>query len=87
MQVQIGATFNYFTKYNANAYNPILAEFTLQNSDEIGFGTFDIFFNAQIRRTRIYFRMDNALSGFGNKNYFSAPNHPYRDSTFRFGWV
>ena len=87
MQVQIGATFNYFTAYKANAYNPLLAEFTLQNSEEIGFPSVDIFFNAQIRRTRLYFRIDNALSDVGNKNYFSAPNYPYRDFTIRFGLV
>ena len=85
--VQIGATFNYFTSYNANAYNPLLAEFTLQNNQEIGFSTVDVFFNAQIRRTRIYFRVDNALSGFGTPNYFSAPNFPYRDFVIRFGVV
>lgn len=87
MQVQIGATFNYFTAYKANAYNPLLAEFTLQNSEEIGFPSVDLFFNAQIRRTRIFFRVDNALSEFGNRNYFSAPNYPYRDFTIRFGLV
>ena len=87
MQVQIGATFNYFTAYKANAYNPLLAEFTLQNSEEIGFPTVDLFFNAQIRRTRIFFRVDNALSEFGKRNYFSAPNYPYRDFTIRFGLV
>ena len=87
MQVQIGATFNYFTAYKANAYNPLLAEFTLQNSEEIGFPTVDLFFNAQIRRTRIFFRVDNALSDFGKRNYYSAPNYPYRDFTIRFGLV
>ena len=87
MQVQIGATFNYFTTYKANAYNPVLAEFTLQNSEDIGFPTVDLFFNAQIRRTRIFFRVDNALSDFGKRNYFSAPNYPYRDFTIRFGLV
>ncbi len=87
MQVQIGATFNYFTSYKANAYNPLLSEFTLQNTEEIGFPSVDLFFNAQIRRTRIFFRVDNALSDFGTRNYFSAPNYPYRDFTIRFGLV
>ena len=87
MQVQIGATFNYFTSYKANAYNPLLSEFTLQNTEEIGFPSVDLFFNAQIRRTRIFFRIDNALSDFGKRNYFSAPNYPYRDFTIRFGLV
>ena len=87
MQVQIGATLNYFSAYKANAYNPLLSEFTLQNTEEIGFPSVDIFFNAQIRRTRIFFRVDNALSDFGKRNYFSAPNYPYRDFTIRFGLV
>ena len=87
MQVQIGATLNYFSAYKANAYNPLLSEFTLQNTEEIGFPSVDIFFNAQIRRTRIFFRVDNALSDFGTRNYFSAPNYPYRDFTIRFGLV
>lgn len=87
MQVQIGATFKYFTSYKANAYNPLLAEFTLQNTTDIGYPTVDLFFNAQIRRTRIYFRFDNFSSAFFQKNYFSAPNYPYRDSVIRFGLV
>ena len=87
MMVNIGATFNYFSKYKANAYNPLLAEFTLQNSQEIGFPSVDVFFNAQVRRTRLYFKIDNVTSSFTEKNYFSAPNYPYRDFTIRFGLV
>ena len=87
MLVNIGITFKYFTKYTANAYNPLLAEFRLQNEEQIGFPTFDVFFNAQVRRTRLYLKVDNATSGFTDKNYFSAPNYPYRDLTIRFGLV
>ena len=87
MQVQIGTTFKYFTQYKANAYNPLLGEFTLQNDTEIGFPTVDFFFNAQVRRTRLFFKIDNALSSIGDRNYFSAPNYPYRDFTIRFGLV
>ena len=87
MLVNIGITFKYFTKYNANAYNPLLAEFTLQNTEEIGFPTFDVFFNARVRRTRLYLKVDNVTSSFSEKNYFSAPNYPYRDFTIRFGLV
>jgi hypothetical protein len=70
-----------------NAYNPLLAEFTLQNTEEIGFPTVNFFFNAQVRRTRIFFIADNILSSVGDRNYFSAPNYPFRDFTFRFGLV
>jgi hypothetical protein len=87
MLVNMGVTFKYFTKYAANAYNPLLAEFTLQNDQQIGFPTFDVFFNAQVRRTRMYIKVDNVTSSFSDKNYFSAPNYPYRDFTVRFGLV
>ncbi len=87
MLVNIGVTFKYFTKYNVNAYNPLLAEFRIQNDEQIGFPTIDVFFNAQVRRTRLYFKVDNATSNLTDKNYFSAPNYPYRDLTIRFGLV
>jgi len=87
MLVNIGVTFKYFTKYNVNAYNPLLAEFRIHNDEQIGFPTIDVFFNAQVRRTRLYFKVDNATSSLTDKNYFSAPNYPYRDLTIRFGLV
>jgi len=87
MFVNIGITFKYFTEYNANAYNSLLAEFTLQDNEVIGFPTFDVFFNARVRRTRLYLKVDNVTSSFTKKNYFSAPNYPYRDFTVRFGLV
>lgn len=85
--VQIGTTFKYFTKYKANAYNPLLGEFTLQNKTEIGYPTLDVFFNMRVRRTRIYFKLDNVISVWSKKDYFSAPNYPYRDLSIRFGLV
>jgi hypothetical protein len=85
--IQLGTTFKYFTNFKSNAYDPLLAEFVLQNDTEIGFPSFDLFLNAQVRRTRIYFRFDNFSSMFFSKNYFSAPGYPYRDSVIRFGLV
>ena len=85
--LQTGITFKYFSSYKANAFNPLLNEFTLQDATDIGYPTFDVFINAQIRRTRIYFKIDNVTSNFTNKNYFSAPNYPYRDFVIRFGLV
>ncbi|WP_218598189.1 putative porin [Polaribacter sp. NJDZ03] len=87
MLVNIGATFNYFSKYKMNAYNPLLAEFTIQNEQEIGFPSVDVFFNAQVRRTRLFLKIENVTSSFTEKNYYSAPNYPYRDFVIRFGLV
>lgn len=87
--LQTGVTFKYFTQYNMNAYDPVLAEFYVQNNVELGgFPLVDIFFNAKIRQTRIYFIYENFTSIFGGKNdYFSAPGYPYRDGVLRFGLV
>lgn len=85
--LQTGITFKYFSKFKSNAFNPLLNEFRIQNTTEIGYPTFDVFINAQIRRTRIYLKADNLSSMFLKKNYFSAPNHPYRDFVIRFGLV
>ena len=87
--LQTGVTFQYFTKYNMNAYDPVLAEFYVQNEQELGgFPLLDIFFNVKIRQTRVYFIYENFTALFGSKNnYFSAPGYPYRDNVLRFGLV
>ncbi len=87
--LQTGVTFKYFTEYNMNAYDPVLAEFYVQNDQELGgFPLVDLFFNAKIRQTRIYFIYENFTALFASKNeYFAAPGYPYRDNVLRFGLV
>jgi len=87
--LQTGVNFKYFSSYDMNAYDPILAEFYVQNSEELGgFPLVDIFFNAKIRQTRIYVKFEHVNALFGNTNeYFSAPGYPYRDPVIRFGLV
>ena len=88
MYLQTGVTVKYFTSYKANAYNPLLSEFVLQNDTEIGnFPVVDFFANAQIRRTRIFLKVENLNASFTGRTYYSAPNYPYRDLTVRFGVV
>ena len=86
--LQTGFTFNYFTKYNMDAYDPLLAEFYIQNDTEIGnFPRLDFFINAKIRQTRIFLKAEHLNAAFTGYNYFSAPNYPYRDFAIRFGLV
>ncbi|WP_282136864.1 putative porin [Seonamhaeicola maritimus] len=88
MFLQTGVTFNYFTKYYMNAYNPVLAEFYVQNETEYGnFPRLDFFINAKIRQTRLFLKAEHFNSAFTGYNYYSAPNNPYRDFTVRFGVV
>jgi len=87
--LQTGVTLKYFTTYNMNAYDPVLGEFYVQNDQKLGgFPLVDIFFNAKVRQTRIFFKWEHFNALFSKKNdYFSAPGYPYRDPVIRFGLV
>lgn len=86
--LQTGITLKYFTKYYMDAYNPVLAEFYTQNTQEYGgFPMLDYFVNVKIRQTRIYLKAEHFNSAFTGYNYYSAPNNPYRDFIVRFGVV
>lgn len=88
MTLQTGVTLNYFTKYKMNGYDPLLAEFYTQNETRLGgFPRLDFFINAKVRQTRIFLKAEHFNSAFTGFDYFSAPNHPYRDFTIRFGLV
>lgn len=88
LYLQTGFTLNYFSKYYMDAYNPLLAEFYVQNEREFGdFPRLDFFINAKIRQTRIYLKAEHFNSSFTGYNYYSAPNNPYRDFSVRFGVV
>lgn len=85
---QTGVTFNYFTNYYANEYNPVIGEFFVQEKKEIGnFANLDFFFNARIQRTRVYLIAEHFNSSFSGNNFYSSPNNPYRDFIIRFGVV
>lgn len=86
--LQTGITFNYFTEYTMDGYDPLLGEFYTQNQIKVGdFPRLDFFINAKVRQTRIYLMAEHFNSSFTGYNYFSAPNNPYRDFSIRFGIV
>jgi hypothetical protein len=88
LYLQTGVTVNYFTKYYANDYNPVIGEFFSQDQRKIGnFPLLDFFVNARIRQTRIFVKAEHFNSAWTGNNFYSAPNHPYRDFIVRFGLV
>lgn len=88
LYLQTGFIFKYFTPYQMNAYDPVLAEFYVQNQQKLGgFPKVDFFFNAKIRQTRIFFNLENVNYLFDGNNNFSAPGYPHRDFLLRFGLV
>ena len=86
--IQTGITFNYFTKYFADYYNPLISEFVTQNYKEIGeFPRFDFFFNAKIQQTRVFIKVEHLNSSFTGYDYYSDPFSPFRDMSVRLGLV
>lgn len=88
MFLQTGVTINYFTKFYADDYNPILGEFFVQKNKQIGeFPMLDFFVNARVKQTRIYLKAEHFNAAFTGNKYYSAPNIPYHDFMVRFGLV
>lgn len=88
MLLQTGVAFQYFTKYYANDYNPLIGEFYVQNERKIGdFPMLDFFINARVKQTRIFLKAEHFNSAWTGYDFYSAPNYPYRDFIVRFGLV
>ncbi|MEO8515953.1 MAG: putative porin [Flavobacterium sp.] len=88
LYLQTGFTFQYFSKYYSNTYNPLIGEFYVQDKTKIGdFPLLDFFINARVRQTRIFLKAEHFNSSFSGRDYFSAPNYPYKDFIVRFGLV
>ena len=88
LYLQTGFTFQYFSSYNMNSYNPLIGEFQVQNQTELGgFPRLDFFVNAKVQQTRIFIKAEHFNSAFTGYDFYSAPNYPYRDFVVRFGLV
>ncbi|MDG1064202.1 MAG: putative porin [Flavobacteriaceae bacterium] len=87
--IQTGFRAKYFTPYFVKGYDPVLAEFYVQNEQEIGgFPLIDFFFQAKIRQTRFFLVYEHLNQMFTSvRDQFSAPGYPYRDALVRFGLV
>src|SRR6056300_1332811 len=92
---QSGATFVFFADYYADQYNSLIAEFVTQNNVKIGeYPRVDFFFNAKIKSSRIFFKLENISSTIEHLinidtpyDYYAAPYTPYRDFSIRFGLI
>ena len=95
LSFQSGATFVFFTDYYADQYNPLLSEFVTQNNTKIGeYPRVDFFFNAKIKSSRIFIKLENVSAPIEHLikvdtpyDYYAAPYTPYRDFSIRFGLI
>tara|TARA_S200000501_G_scaffold110459_1_gene103831 strand:- start:576 stop:2702 length:2127 start_codon:yes stop_codon:yes gene_type:complete len=88
LYIQTGGTFQYFSEFYADLYNPVLGEFASQNRIMIGnYPRLDFFLNAKIQQTRFFIKYEHFNSNRTGYNFFAAPFVPYRDRSIRFGLV
>ncbi|MFC4028328.1 putative porin [Zunongwangia endophytica] len=88
LYLQTGFTFTYFSSYQMNGYDPVLAEFYVQNDTNYGnYPLVDFFFNGKVDQARIFFKLENLNFALNGNNNFSAPRYPHNDFMIRFGIV
>jgi hypothetical protein len=85
LYTQFGVDTRYNSAFYADAYDPATSRFYIQNKQQFGnYPYIDLHANLKLKRTRFFFLIMNATSGFID-NYYVAPNYPYYARTFRFG--
>jgi hypothetical protein len=88
MFIQTGIRAKYFEAFQADAYHPVLGSMFRQNKEVIGgYPLIDLFINAKVKRTRIYFKAQHVNSSFTGFNYYAAPQIPHHDFVIRFGLI
>jgi len=86
LYLQSGFDFLYNTAYYADAYNPALQQFYLQDTKEIGnYGYLDFYLRAKINRFVLSAKLTHFWAGLLGRNYYFVPHYPARDFGFAAG--
>jgi hypothetical protein len=82
----LGFDLFYNSTYYAEAYMPSLTSFHRQYEKKLGnYPYFDAFVNVQLKRFRVYFKLEHVNSGWIDKNYFSVLHYPRNERNLKFG--
>lgn len=82
----VGFDVFYNTAYKAPAYMPATGVFYIQSQTSVGnYPYIDVFINAQIKKARIFFKIEHLTSGLLGQNYLQYPNLPMNDRAFKLG--
>lgn len=86
LHIRMGFDIFYNTSFYANAYNPSLMQFHLQDEKKIGnYPYIDFFFTFRIKKFRAFLKMEHINSGFMGYTYYYTPSYPAKDRAFKFG--
>lgn len=83
---QLGFDTRYTSAWYTPAYMPATGQFHLQKTRKIGDYPFvDLFLNMQLKRARIFIKMDHVNQGMLNNDYFHTVGYPVNPRGLRFG--
>ncbi len=87
LKTELGLEMRYFTKYNAPDYDPITAQFIVQNDntkESIGnYPVFNAYINFALKKIRFHLTYYHFNQSDGR--YFTMPNYPMNPASLRFG--
>ncbi|MEM6523471.1 MAG: putative porin, partial [Bacteroidota bacterium] len=87
LPVQIGFDFHWKSAYFANAYDPAIMQFYVQDVFEVPeYPIVDVFFNAQMKRGRFFFKFNNLYEFINGTGYFYVPGYPGQSPILDFGF-
>lgn len=83
---QLGFDTRYTSAWYTPNYMPATGQFHLQEIRKIGdYPYVDVFLNMQLKRARIFIKMDHVNQGMLNNNYFHTIGYPVNPRGLRFG--
>lgn len=86
LDVQFGVDCDYYTRYNAYAYNPATMSFMSQNEVKVGNYPFiNAYLTCKLQKTRFFVMMTHLNQGWFSKDYFSLAHYPLNPSRFQLG--
>lgn len=82
----IGFDVFFNTSYKAPGYMPATGQFYLQNQVKVGnYPYIDFFIDAQIKKARVFFKIEHVTSGLFGHSYLQYPNYAQNDRAFKLG--
>ena len=87
LDMHAGLEFHYQSDYYALAYDVPIQQFYVQQSFVTpSFPLVDVFFNARIKKGRIFFKYNNLIQLFTKEGYMPTPNYPGQRNIIDFGF-
>lgn len=81
----IGCDLRYYTSFFANAYNPLVGQFYLQDNKKMAYApVWDVFLNVKIRTVRVSLLGSDLTQLIQGRPHYNGYLYPAKDASFRF---